>query len=59
MFRNQQLKIVLVGVETKDMARRLSVMGCDYLEGYYYSRTISARDVVALMKKQKTVDKAL
>ncbi len=59
MFRNQKLKIVLVGVETKDMARRLSVMGCDYLEGYYYSRTISARDVVALMKKQKTVDKAL
>ncbi len=53
MFRNQKLKIVLVGVETKDMARRLSVMGCDYLEGYYYSRTISARDFVALMKKQK------
>ena len=51
MFRNQQLKIVLVGVETKDMARRLSVMGCDYLQGYFYSRTLPARDFVALMKK--------
>ena len=51
MFRNQKLKIVLVGVETKDMARRLSVMGCDYLQGYFYSRTLPARDFVALMKK--------
>lgn len=51
MFRNQKLKIVLVGVETKDMARRLSVMGCDYLQGYFFSRTLPARDFVALMKK--------
>ncbi|MCR5235649.1 MAG: EAL domain-containing protein [Lachnospiraceae bacterium] len=51
MFRNQKLKIVLVGVETKDMARRLSVMGCDYLQGYFYSRTLPSRDFVALMKK--------
>ena len=51
MFRNQKLKIVLVGVETKDMARRLSVMGCDFLQGYFYSRTLPARDFVALMKK--------
>ncbi|MCR5774641.1 MAG: GGDEF domain-containing protein [Lachnospiraceae bacterium] len=51
MFRNQNLKIVLVGVETKDMARRLSVMGCDYLQGYFYSRTLPARDFVALMKR--------
>ncbi len=51
MFRNQKLKIVLVGVETKDMARRLSVMGCDFLQGYFYSRTLPARDFVGLMKR--------
>ena len=51
MFRNQKLKIVLVGVETKDMARRLSVMGCDYLQGYFYSRTLPARDFLGLMKR--------
>ena len=51
MFRNQKLKIVLVGVETKDMARRLSVMGCDYLQGYFYSRTLPARDFLALLKR--------
>ena len=56
MFRNQKLKIALVGVETKDMARRLSVMGCDYLEGYFYSRTIPARNFVAMMKKQGMTD---
>ena len=53
MFRNQKLQLALVGVETKDMARRLSVMGCDYLQGYFYSRTIPARNFVALMKKQE------
>ena len=52
MFRNQKLQLALVGVETKDMARRLSVMGCDYLQGYFYSRTLPARDFVALMKKR-------
>ncbi len=51
MFRNQKLKIVLVGVETKDMARRLSVMGCDYLQGYFYSRTLPIRDFLGLMKR--------
>ena len=51
MFRNQKLKIVLVGVETKDMARRLSVMGCDYLQGYFYSRTLPVRDFLGLMKR--------
>nr|MCR5746216.1 EAL domain-containing protein [Lachnospiraceae bacterium] len=57
MFRNQKLKIVLVGVETRDMSRRLSVMGCDYLEGFFYSRTIPARNFVALMKKQGETEK--
>ena len=52
LLRNQNLKICLTGVETKDMARRLSVMGCDYLQGYFYSRTIPGRELVALMKKQ-------
>lgn len=51
MFRNQKLKIVLVGVETKDMARRLSVMGCDYLQGFFYARTLPVRDFVGLMKR--------
>ena len=59
MFRNQKLQLALVGVETKDMARRLSVMGCDYLQGYFYSRTIPARNFVALMKKQDGGDQQM
>lgn len=40
MFKNAGLKVVVEGVETKEMKDALCNMGCDYLQGYYFSRPI-------------------
>ena len=32
--------ITAEGVETETMARELCAMGCDYFQGFYYSRPI-------------------
>ncbi len=48
-FRNQKLGIVAQGVESKAMAKRLMMMGCDALQGYFFSKPVPARDFVKLM----------
>ena len=40
MLRSLKKKIVVEGVETKEMVKLLSDIGCDYLQGYYYSKPV-------------------
>ena len=44
MFKNAGLKVVVEGVETAEMKESLTEMGCDYLQGYYFSAPIPAED---------------
>lgn len=47
------MKIVAEGVETEEQAKRLIELGCDYLQGYFYSRPIDAEKFLSLMKKEQ------
>lgn len=38
------LSTVVEGVETEEEARRVTEMGCDYIQGYYYSRPLNRSD---------------
>lgn len=40
MLHSLGTKIVAEGVETKQMVDALVALGCDYLQGYYYSRPV-------------------
>lgn len=40
MLHGLGLKIVAEGVETKEMLEALEELGCDYIQGYYFSRPI-------------------
>ena len=39
------------GVETKEEAESFRMMGCDYIQGYYYSKPLSKEDFQVYMKK--------
>lgn len=41
------MRMVAEGVETEDQVRRLTAIGCDMLQGYYYSKPLSLDDVIA------------
>jgi len=46
MGQSLGLKIVAEGVETKEQVELLSTLGCDYLQGYYFSKPIPAKELL-------------
>lgn len=49
MIKDLDFKIVAEGVETKEQAKMLGELGCDYFQGYYYSKPVSEDDFMSLI----------
>ena len=49
MIKDLDFKIVAEGVETKEQAKMLGDLGCDYFQGYYYSKPVSEVDFMSLI----------
>ena len=49
MAQSLGLKTVAEGVETREQAEYLTGLGCDQLQGYYYSRPVPAADFAKLL----------
>ena len=46
------LEVVAEGVEEKHQADHLIALGCEYLQGYYFSRPIPQSEVADILQKQ-------
>lgn len=55
MLKTLGKKIVVEGVENEEMVRILEDNGCDYMQGYFYSRPIPGKDYIEFLK-DKTKD---
>lgn len=51
MMKKQGYKLVCEGVETDVQAKMLMNMGCDYLQGYFYSKPLPKADFVDFVEK--------
>ncbi len=51
MFREEHMGIIIEGVEDKHMAQHLAQMGCEYEQGYYFSRPLPADELVAFLNE--------
>ncbi|MBS4198174.1 EAL domain-containing protein [Bacillus sp. FJAT-49732] len=49
MAKGLQLNVVAEGIETKDERNTLMSMGCDELQGYLFSRPITAEEIESLL----------
>lgn len=51
MLHGLGYKIVAEGVETKEMLTALEKLGCDYIQGYYFSRPLPKAQFLEYIKK--------
>jgi len=45
------LKVIAEGIETEEQGKLLSDMGCDYGQGYYFSKPVPEKEFVAILKR--------
>ena len=55
MIKSIGMTVLAEGVETPEQAEWLIHTGCDYLQGFYYSRPIPKKEFLAIMKENKGV----
>jgi len=53
MASNLNIKVIAEGVETAEQLSVLKQLGCEFYQGYYYSKPISKEEFVALVKQQR------
>lgn len=51
MLKELKVRIVAEGVETHEQQAHLEGIGCDYLQGWYYSKAMPANEFETLIKK--------
>ena len=45
------LKTIAEGVETEEQLARVTELGCDFIQGYYHSRPVSAEEIPATIER--------
>ena len=53
MIRQMGRKILVEGVETKAHVNKLHDLGVDYLQGYYFSRPVPQKELLAVISSQQ------
>lgn len=53
MLKSLKKRIVVEGVETREMAQLLIDMGCDYLQGYYFQKPIPGEQYLEFLKENQ------
>jgi diguanylate cyclase len=51
LCRARDLRTIGKGVETRDQARRLAVIGCDMAQGYLYSKPLGPEGIGTLLAR--------
>ncbi|WP_169333590.1 bifunctional diguanylate cyclase/phosphodiesterase [Leeia oryzae] len=51
MAHNLKLQVVAEGVETEEQAKFLRQLGCEYAQGFHYSKPLSSEDMTAYMQR--------
>lgn len=52
MIKKLKMYIVAEGVETEEQMQMLSELGCDFLQGYYFSKPVPEQEFLKLLKKE-------
>lgn len=56
MFHNAGMAVVVEGVENDEMKRAVEDMGCEFEQGYLFSKPLPPDDFVAYLEQQRAAD---
>ena len=51
MIHSMDAKVVAEGVETKEQYEILKAAGCDYIQGYYFSKPVPKLEYIEFLKE--------
>ena len=51
MIKDMEMEIVVEGIESEEMADKLSELGCEYLQGFYFSRPLPQEEFLKFLAK--------
>lgn len=54
MIKSMHMELICEGVETQSQATMLEHMGCDYFQGYYFSKPVNADAFLDLLARERT-----
>ena len=54
MIKSMHMELICEGVETQSQATMLEHMGCDYFQGYYFSKPVNADGFLDLLARDRT-----
>jgi diguanylate cyclase (GGDEF)-like protein/PAS domain S-box-containing protein len=55
LAHNLEMDVIAEGVETEDQLERLRALGCEFAQGFYFSRPIPAEEATALLEEPQAV----
>ena len=55
MMQSMNLDIVVEGVETEEMLKRFTSLGCDMIQGYYFSKALPEKEYVAFIREKHNI----
>ena len=56
MVRSLKLTVIAEGVETEEQYRFLNAHGCDWIQGYYFHKPLSAEVMVRVFAEQAVIE---
>jgi EAL domain-containing protein (putative c-di-GMP-specific phosphodiesterase class I)/GGDEF domain-containing protein len=56
MVHKMEKKALMEGVETEEQINILRELGCEYLQGYYFSKPLPKAEFIKLIEKNQSVD---
>jgi EAL domain-containing protein (putative c-di-GMP-specific phosphodiesterase class I) len=58
LARSLDMEVVAEGVETEDQLRRVTTLGCEYVQGYYFAKPLGSKTTQTLMKERDALQRA-
>jgi predicted signal transduction protein with EAL and GGDEF domain len=58
LARSLEMEVVAEGVETEEQLQKVTALGCDYVQGYYFAKPVGAPTTQAVLATRVELQRA-